>query len=273
MTLWRRVHHPIHNDTLEFVAISQTTAVISPTLELTLDPSTYVLELANSAPVRIDGAVTLRTVLPLGADFYEDVEYLSNVELNNNGATLGQFLAARGTVDYVNHPDTSRRTTEGDFHDPKSRDYPWLAFWTDKCSIPSALTSLTDNLDLEDFPSFGGVEVPFVYGCMRHDFAWRNLYRAEHYYHYIGDNPKGPWRLGTMNQSNGRLGLDLLRLCRVDGSMASPDLESPYFTWSILSNASNPSEALGRCDTRAGQVKLGVGAVLPFIERVRYPPF
>ena len=273
MTLWHLRHHPIHNDTLGLIAISHTTATDSPTIELTIDSGIYVLELANSVPVRVDGPATLRTALPLGSSFYSDVKYLSNVGLGGNGMSLGQFLEARGSIKYANHPDTSRRTDIHNTHDPMSRNYPWLAFWTDKCSIPSALTPLTNNINLKDFPVFDGVEVPFVYGCMRHDFAWRNLYRAEHYYHHIGDNPKGPWRLGTMNESNGRLGLDLMRLCRANGSPTSPDSESPHFTWSILRDATNPDEALSTCDTRAGQVKLGVGTVLPFISKVYYPPF
>gem|GEM_PF-4233469 len=266
MTLWRITGaHPAIGTQLDFVAMSQSTRSSEPRLDLSLSAGAYVVELAPSIDVQINARIGLRSVLPLGADFYDDVRLVGNVGLDGDGMTLGQFLDARGT-DYVHHPDPTRRTDEDDFHDPLNPKYPWLAFWTDRCSIPRVLSSL----NLKDYPKFGGVEVPFVYGCMRHDFNWRNLYRAEHYYDHVGENPDGPWRVETFHESNGRLGLDLVRLCNVNGSPENPDPESPLFTWNLRRRAPVGYRNITSCENTANEVKFGVGLVLLIFDSWTY---
>ena len=274
ITLWKSSRDLGGNSVLRFVASAYTSTVpgSSPRLIKKLDAGSYVLEVANSMPVRTNGRVTLRPALPLASEFGDDVKNVGNTGLSDAGMTLGQFLAARGTTDYGNHPDTNRRTVLSDPHDPESPTFPWLAFWTDKCSVPDSLSAAAAAFNLEDYPVFGDVEVPFIYGCMRHDFNWRNLYRSEHYYGNADDSRSGHWRRSTMREANGRLGLDLHQLCNVRGASLHPDPGSILFTWDILQGNPLRMPYVDSCKATAEVFKFAVGLVEIAFESVWYPP-
>ncbi|MYJ47547.1 MAG: hypothetical protein F4070_07890 [Acidimicrobiales bacterium] len=184
--------------------------------------------------------------------------------------TLGQFLDARGGLIYGAHPDADPTRATDPFY-PESPNYPWLPFTTDRCSIPGGGGSILEPallaaFNFQDHPLFDTVRVPFIYGCMRHDFNWRALWTVEHRMHFLADHVDGPWRVSTMHEANGRLGLDLRFLCEVDGTPEVPDVGSKHFTWSIPRGEGVGDRFLTQCRRKAEDVEdaLGIWGTLAF---------
>ena len=220
-------------------------------------PGHYILELVPD----LDSAPTLSTAPLIGDEFHvtgttpsgrrhvSDVALVGNTGLRGTGMTLSQFLDARGSRDYGEHPVESKRTDASNPFDPLSADYPWLPFSTDRCSIPGLVPrsseiplpswqillaaiegeTLIDVAQLVDYPTIGDVSIPFVYGCMRHDFNWRNLHRNATY--VDPDVAFGTWTSDRKRESNDRFQSDLRVLCnsRQPGAPES----SRYLTWRL----------------------------------------
>ena len=245
-------------------------------------PGRYVLELIPS----LVSAPTLGT-LPLVADEFHitgmtpsgrrhvnDVALIGNTGLGGTGMALSQFLDARGSRDYGAHPVKAQRTDPSNPFDPLSPDYPWLPFSTDRCSIPGVVPHLSevplaslqlflaaiegetliDVAQLVDYPMFGEVSVPFVYGCMRHDFNWRNLHRNATY--VDPDLAFGMWTRDRKYEANDRLESDLVTLCN-SRQPEAPE-SSGYLTWKL------PRETdVYVCEEHAFAFRVGVDLV-PF---------
>ncbi len=113
---------------------------------------------------------------------------------------------------------------------------------------------LPNALKIQDFPSFGGVTVPFVYGCMRHDFNWRNLHRVKNHLGY--DTTAGTWNGTVRSDADTRLGADLVGLCKANQPDA-PETSS-YHTWKLPNQ-----RAINRCENVADTMKSALGRV-PF---------
>ena len=213
-----------------------------PSLDVSLTAGTYVVEVAPTRSHVGLGRFGLAVVLPTAEEVHADVQNVGNTGLNGNGMNLHQFLEARGSL--------SPSSGGGNF-DPPSADYPWLPFTSDGCSIPSLLTS--DRI--ADLAEFGGVSVPFIYGCFRHDFNWRNLHRVKHHLrHDIG----GVWNGAVFREANGRLGEDLLVLCHANQPGSSQ--ASVHYTWML------PANRVANCEEAVKEIKFGIGLVpFPFI--------
>ena len=94
------------------------------------------------------------------------------------------------------------------------------------CERPSVrpLAVRLPNADeIADHPQFGGVTVSFVYGCMRHDFNWRNLHRVNNHLGY--DTTAGTWNGTVRSDADTRLGTDLYGLCN-DNQPDAPETSS-----------------------------------------------
>ena len=274
MTLWRvQSAHPVTGRVVGFEATASTTSSGGPFIGLDLPAGDYLIEIAPSrtvSPAFEENWYKLRTELPTAERTYSDVQSIGNTGLDGAGMTLGQFLDARGSLIYGAHPeaDTSRAT---DPFYPESSNYPWLPFTSDGCSIPGATVpvvgdSILAAFNFKDRPIIDTVAVPFIYGCMRHDFNWRNLWNVEHRMGYMAGHVDGPWRTPTMHESNGRLGFDLRSLCEVDGSPEEPDAESVHFTWSIPRGGSTGDTFLTQCRRKADDIEdaLGIYGTLAF---------
>ena len=267
MTLWRvQSTHPVTGRVVGFEATASTSSSSGPFIGLDLAPGDYLIEIASSRPVSPafeDSWYKLRTDLPTPERTYADVQQVGNTGLNGTGMTLGQFLDARGSLIYGAHPDADPTKATDPFY-PESLDYPWLPFTTDRCSIPGADVpvigdSILAAFNFKDRPIFDTVAVPFIYGCMRHDFNWRNLWNVEHRMDYMAGHADGPWRTSTMHEANGRLGIDLRSLCEVDGSPKEPDLGSMHFTWSIPRGGSTGDTYLTQCRRKAADIEDALG--------------
>lgn len=150
---------------------------------------------------------------------------------------LWEFLDTRGSV------AKSASTGRSDPTDPTSPTHPWLAFTADWCSVPPSwqvnllqtiLNLLTDaDIDLAQYivqqPSFGGVTVPFYYGCLRHDFNWRNLHRVRH--HFGLDTA---WNAAARLRADQRLGQDLIVLCNAN-QYGEPSVPASW-DWTLSSD-------------------------------------
>ena len=248
-------------------------------IERTINAGTYLIEIAPSQPVtqRTRG-FELLTELPTAPKVHTDVRNLGNVRMNDEGMTLGSFLDARGSLLYGAHPDADRSRATDPFY-PESPNYPWLPFTTDRCSIPPAwILHLAENAadraaalagplgwlaaryflpdadEIEDRPQFGGETVEFVYGCMRHDFNWRNLDRVNSHYNY--HTLAGTWNDAVREDADSRLGTDLHTLCNANQDDA-PET-STHFTWELPNQ-----RAIDGCETAATTIRFALGAV-PF---------
>ena len=236
-------------------------------IEQTLNAGTYLIEISPSQPVTQSvWAFELLTMLPTAQKAYADVMNLGNTGLNDSGMTLGSFLDARGSLLYGAHPNADKTRAEDPFY-PASPNYPWLPFTTDRCSIPLAnwpiVSQALSEFNLVDHPSFGGLklrylpriggtDVPFVYGCMRHDFNWRNLHRVLTHYEY--DTQQGVWNNGVRIEANDRFGQDLEVLCKANQPGAVD--RSRHFDWTLKSK-----KALDECLGLATVFKQAVGGV------------
>ena len=238
-------------------------------IERVLNAGTYLIEIAPSKTVtQPTGGFGLLTELPTGRQVYADVRTVGNTGLGvgDVGMTLGEFLDARGSLLYGAHPNADKSRAEDPFY-PLSPNYPWLPFTTDRCSIPAAnwpfIEQALSELNLVDHPSFGGVKlrylpriggttVPFVYGCMRHDFNWRNLHRVLN--HYVYDTPRGVWNKRARDDSNDRFNDDLQALCLANQRDATET--SKHFSWML-----NSRSAVEECKDLASMFKLAVGGV------------
>ena len=279
MTIWRVLGtHPATGQMLSFEATSASARRHEPSLQRTLRAGTYLIELAPSTTVTTQGQFALTTELPTAQRAHADVQNVGNTGLGGAGMTLGRFLDARGSLIYGAHPDADPTRATDPFY-PESADYPWLPFTTDRCSIPpgwilhlaenatdeaairlgplgwfAAHFLLPDADEIDDHPQFGGETVPFVYGCMRHDFNWRNLHRVKHHYRY--DTATGTWNNTVRGDADTRLGTDLKALCNANWDDA-PET-SRHYKWELPNDA-----AIGRCERAAAAVESALGAV-PF---------
>ena len=279
VSLWRYVDHDNGGD-VRFAGAVQTKGNATPVLKRTLAAGTYVVEIAATKPVaRSLPKYELRAWLPTATKTHADVQRVGNTGLGDAGLGLGGFLNVRGSLAYNDHSDPAQRTDPAVAFDPLSPTYPWLPFTTDRCSIPPAwILHLAENVidkaairlgplawlaaryllpnanEIQDHPQFGGVTVPFVYGCMRHDFNWRNLHRVKHHLGY--DTATGTWNNTVREDADGRLGTDLVGLCKSKQTDA-PEA-SRYHTWKLPNRSS-----VGRCELAARTIRSALGKV-PF---------
>ncbi len=159
---------------------------------------------------------------------HSDVQDVGNTGPGGGGMALWEFHDARGSV------AKSASTGRSDPTDPQSPTHPWLAFNADWCSVPPSwqvnlLQTIVNvlpgaDVDLAQYivqqPSFDGVSVPFYYGCLRHDFNWRNLHRVKHHF-----GVETAWSPAARLRADQRLGQDLTALCNANqyGQPEVPD--------------------------------------------------
>ena len=274
LTLWRETQ-----GSLSFKAHGATPHLAGLFVETNLTPGFYVVEVAPSNAVsRPHDRFRVTAVVPTADRTHADVQNVGNTGLDDQGMTLGHFLGARGSLIYGAHPDADPTRATDPFY-PESLDYPWLPFTTDRCSIPPAwILHLAENAidrvairsgplgwlaahfllpdaeEIQDHPQFGGETVPLVYGCMRHDFNWRNLHRVKHYFGY--DTVGGTWNDTVRGDADTRLGADLYVLC--DANQPGAPEASAVFTWELPS-----MEAIRKCKRAAEAIEAALGA-LPF---------
>ncbi len=259
------------------LALSRSSAVAGDGSALRLSaagigPGSYVVETAvppatstgsPPSPLTTNRFVVAVTTPSVG-EAYEDVQQLGNIWLDGAGATLDEFLDARGTTNYGESSENP--TNNDDLFDPDSPHYPWLSFSVDKCSIPEGVvaagdavldrlfaalwgdwsgifTGEIDGTELEDliraewfrdYPHFGSAEVAFVYACMRHDFNWKNLHRMS----WLNKHTTEPaiWTEASSTESNLRMLADLEILCNANRESAIET--SDRFDWRIMSRES-----------------------------------
>ena len=275
LTLWKVFStHPATGKAVSFKGTSPSTRQSEPLVERTLSAGTYLIELAPSTTLTTQGQFVLTTEMPTAERTHADVQNLGDTGLAGVGMTLGQFPDARGSLIYGAHPDADPTRATDPFY-PESPNYPWLPFTTDRCSIPPAWVLhlaedapdrvaalagplgwlaahyLLPNADeIQDNPQFGGETVPFVYGCMRHYFNWRNLHHFEY------DAAAGTWNNTVRRDADTRLGTDLYVLCNANQPGASET--STEYTWELPS-----MEAIRRCKQAADTIQGALRAV-PF---------
>ncbi|MYA83174.1 MAG: hypothetical protein F4155_07890 [Acidimicrobiales bacterium] len=212
---------------------------------------------------------TLAILTPSMSQHLEDVFQLGNVRRSGDGATLEEFLDARGTLRYGASPVNP--TNDDDLFDPESPLYPWLQFGVDRCSIPAELIGwvearivdlahnyhlyivrdLVNEEYLVDYTDFYGMEVPIVYACMRHDFNWKSPYRIK--VHFDHDTETGIWNRQFIDETNKRIEEDILVLCHAN---QKTQIEfSARYTWT-LSN-----QGLEDCVGIASLIRLGLDLV------------
>ena len=274
LTLWRETQ-----GSLSFKAHGATPNLAGLFVETNLTPGSYVVEVAPSNAVsRPHDRFRVTAVVPTADRTRADVQYVGNTGLDDQGMTLGQFLGARGSLIYGAHPDADPTRATDPFYS-ESLDYPWLPFTSDGCSVPPAwfLHFIEKSLDLaalgmgmlkflavhylvpnaeeiQDHPRFGGETVPFVYGCIRHDFNWRNLHRIKHYFGY--DTVGGTWNHTVRDAADDRIHADLYVLCSANQYDATE--ASKYYTWELPNGG-----AVRRCK-QAADVITDVLRALPF---------
>ena len=172
--------------------------------------------------------------------------------------TLAQFHDTRGSL------AKSRYTVRSDPSDPASPTHPWLPFNADWCSVPpswqvnllQAIINAVASSDVDiaryivQEPNFGGVTVPFYYGCLRHDFNWRNLHRVKHHLDYTAS---GVWNGAVIAEADERLRQDLIVLCNANqpGEPEVPD------TWDWTLSMDNKR----KCKKVANYFWVGVSTV------------
>ncbi len=257
VTVWSVTStHPATGRVVEFIATAAPALDSGPLIGRSLDAGAYLIEIAPSRPVSRafeDNWYKLRSDVPTGAKTHADVQQVGNTGLSGAGMSLGRFLDARGSLIYGAHPDADPAKAGDPFY-PSSPSYPWLPFTTDRCSIPpSWILHLAENAideaairlgplgwlaahflvpnadEIQDHAQFGGVTVSFVYGCMRHDFNWRNLHRVNNHLGY--DTTAGTWNGTVRSDADTRLGTDLYGLCNANQDETSES--SSYHTWTL----------------------------------------
>ena len=274
LTIWEVLStHPATGREVGFKGTSPSTRRSEPLVDRTLSAGTYLIEIAPSTTVSTRGQFVLTTELPTAERTHADVQNVGNTGLDGAGMTLGQFLDARGNLIYGAHPGADPSRATDPFY-PESPNYPWLPFTADRCSIPFGTTPVIEQIykfyNFEDYPSFNGVAVPFIYGCMRHDFNWRNLYRLEQDLGYDDGHPSGFWRRETMREANGRLGEDLYFLCNIDATAEAPHPDSPHFDWRVPRTIGTEQIFVKRCERKADQIKWAVGLAELHFSGIRY---
>lgn len=268
LTLWK------YDTTVPFAATRAVRFVASetsrqgawhPTLDVSLVPGDYLIEVAPTRPVS-PGRFNLSVTVPTAEKVHKDVTEVGNTGLNGDGMILAKFLDARGSL------AKSRSTARSDTSDPTSPTHPWLAFTADWCSIPlssghldlleSILNALSgDNLDVAQYikqePSFGGVTVPFYYACLRHDFNWRDLHRTKHHFQYDAD---GVWNSDVRDEADERFKQDLQLLCRANQMNSQPVPDN--WDWTLSKTS------LETCERVADEFQFGVS--LELFGRITY---
>ncbi len=282
VTVWRVASvHPVTGRAVRYIATAAPASTRGPRISSSLDAGSYLVEVAPSRPVSRsvrDRWYKLRTTMPTGTRTHTDVQNVGNTGLGGAGMTLGSFLDARGSLIYGAHPDADKSRALDPFY-PESPNYPWLPFTVDRCSIPpawilhlaetaadkaaalagplvwlAAKYRLPNADEIADNPQFGGKTVPFVYGCMRHDFNWRNLHRVKHHLAY--DTATGTWNDTVRKDADNRLKADLYGLCNA----RQPDApeESKHHAWKLPT-----VDAIRRCEQAADTITRALGRV-PF---------
>ncbi|WP_420610886.1 pre-peptidase C-terminal domain-containing protein [Candidatus Poriferisodalis sp.] len=282
VTVWRVASaHPVTGRAVRYIATAAPASTRGPRISSSLDAGSYLIEIAPSRPVSRsvqDRWYKLRTTMPTGTRTHTDVQNVGNTGLGGAGMTLGSFLDARGSLIYGAHPDADKSRALDPFY-PESPNYPWLPFTVDRCSIPpawilhlaetaadkaaalagplvwlAAKYRLPNADEIADNPQFGGKTVPFVYGCMRHDFNWRNLHRVKHHLGY--DTATGTWNDTVRKDADNRLKADLYGLCESKQRNASE--ASKYHTWELPNSGD-----VRRCKQAADTITAALGRV-PF---------
>ena len=103
--------------------------------------------------------------------------------------------------------------------DPSAAPYPHLTWVDDGCCIPD-LAEIVWGVGNEYTPNMVGAPTAYlVKGCKRHDFAWRNLWRIEHYVSK-GERRDDPaatlvdsWNSANQRLTNDRLEADWHQEC------------------------------------------------------------
>ena len=217
VTLWRYVPAGGPNR-VQQIALTTARPAADPVLTATLTAGDYLIEIAPTGTVTA-GSFDLNVWVPSPQKAHGDVQQVGNTAPGGGGMALWEFLATRGSV------AKSASTERSDPTDPQSPTHPWLAFNADWCSVPPSwqvnllqtIVNLLPSVDVDlaqyivQQPSFGGVTVPFYYGCLRHDFNWRNLHRVKH--HFGLDTA---WNPEARLRADQRLGHDLVALCNAN---------------------------------------------------------
>ena len=207
----------------------------------------------------------MAVVLPTAQKVHNDVRAVGNTGRNGTGMDLGEFLDTRGSL------AKSRSTARSDPSDPASPTHPWLPFNADWCSVPSSgtldliqriINALSgENLDYAQYiaqeADFNGVTVPFYYGCLRHDFNWRNLHRVKH---HLKHDTGGVWTSTVRQEADERFRQDLIVLCKAN-RYGEPEV-SARFDWTLT------MDDVETCEEVALEFKFGVSTVL--FRSIRY---
>lgn len=262
VTLWRYAPASGPNQ-VQQIALTTARPATDPVLTATLTAGDYLIEIAPTGTVTA-GSFQLSVWVPSPQRAHSDVQHVGNTG-PRSGMTLPQFLDTRGSA------AKSRSMSPSDPSDPASPTHPWLAFNADWCSVPPSwqvnLLETIANLltgadvDLAQYivqqPNFGGVTVPFYYGCLRHDFNWRNLHRVKHFFGY---DAAGVWNDDARRRADERLKQDHLVLCNANrrGQPEVPD------SWDWMLS----EDHLRKCESVASAFRVGVG--VPRFETIDY---
>ena len=206
----------------------------TPPSSASLPAGDYLVEVAATNSHVGLGRFQLSVWTPTAEKVHPDVQTVGNTGLGGAGMTLAQFLAARGSLAKSSSTERSGPT------DPRSPTHPWLAFNADWCSVPPSwqvnllqtIANLLPGVDVDlaqyivQQPSFDGVTVPFYYGCLRHDFNWRNLHRAKHHF-----GVDAAWNPAARLRADQRLGQDLTALCNAN-QHGYPDVPASW-DWTL----------------------------------------
>ena len=184
MTLWQ-YSEPGTSRALQFKASTQAVDRNLPTIDITLAPGTYVIELAPTGAVaRPQDHYKITAAVPSGQHQYDDVQKFGSLGDGTAQLTLNEFVRARAN-DHL--------------------DYPYLTWTSDQCTMSRDERSYSVVLD--------GVvvrrTVPVYKACWRHDFSWRNLPRIQHQV----DSGVHSWTAATKDEADAQLGEDIRSLC------------------------------------------------------------
>ena len=240
-----------------------------PVIASALPGGDYLIEIAPTGGTVGRGSYRLAVTFPTAPKVHNDVQTLGNTG-RNRGLSLEDFLDARGSLCYGEHPTRACKTDLNDPFDPPSADYPWLPFITDECSIPQGwvqalqrwlnaeiahrhpLFTAPQLIELAEYirdqAPFDDQTVWLVFACMRHDFNWRNLYRVEHHLDH-----EGAWNKTTRKRADDRFNLDLKRLC--DASLVGSPVRDSRYAWEL-----DKTQNI-KCNEVADAMRIGVGTV------------
>ena len=110
---------------------------------------------------------------------------------------------------------------------------------------------------------FDDTTVKFVYGCMGHDFNWRNFHWIHHHIDYRPEG--GSWNPAVAKEANRRLKNDLEALC--DANREGAPESHRHFDWEISTDAEN-----ALCKAAAKTMRTTLDAVVSLGEPLSFLP-